>query len=282
MVKVLQTGLYATIQDLGRFGQRCFGVPVSGVMDRYSGELANALLGNHKSAAVLEMTMTGAKLQFLKPTTIAITGALMAPKLNGEQIDMFKSVSVGANAVLCFGKPSLGCRTYLAVNGGFDTQNILGSRSMALGITKMVRLQTGDLLPVVNRSNTPNPKYAKLKWNMSHLNTGILEVKKGPEFSQLKLSQQHFLLGNDYQVSKYNNRMAYQLEPLMPNNLKPILTSPVLPGTVQLTPSGQLIVLMRDCQTTGGYPRVLQLTEEAINSLAQKFTGNSLKIRLKG
>jgi allophanate hydrolase subunit 2 len=75
--------------------------------------------------------------------------------------------------------------------------------------------------------------------------------------------------------------MAYQLEPLFKNSLEQILTSPVLPGTIQLTPSGQLIVLMRDCQTTGGYPRVLQLTEKAINSLSQKLTGTTLKIRLK-
>ena len=75
--------------------------------------------------------------------------------------------------------------------------------------------------------------------------------------------------------------MAYQLEPLFQNSLEPILTSPVLPGTIQLTPSGQLIVLMRDCQTTGGYPRVLQLTEKSINILSQKTTGNDLKIRLK-
>ena len=75
--------------------------------------------------------------------------------------------------------------------------------------------------------------------------------------------------------------MAYQLKSLGENNLDQILTSPVLPGTVQLTPSGTLLVLMRDCQTTGGYPRVLQLTEKAINILSQKNTGAQLRFRLK-
>ena len=74
--------------------------------------------------------------------------------------------------------------------------------------------------------------------------------------------------------------MAYQLFPLIKNNLKPILTGPVLPGTIQLTPSGQLIVLMRDCQTTGGYPRVLQLTESAINLLSQKKERDKIKFKL--
>ena len=82
-------------------------------------------------------------------------------------------------------------------------------------------------------------------------------------------------------VSKLNNRMAYQLSPLLKNKLGSILTGPVLPGTVQLTPSGQLIVLMKDCQTTGGYPRVLQLSEHAIYSLAQKSTANEIKFILR-
>jgi len=75
--------------------------------------------------------------------------------------------------------------------------------------------------------------------------------------------------------------MAYQLNERIENNLKPIITSLVLPGTVQLTPSGQLIVLMRDCQTTGGYPRVLQLCEKSISILSQKFTGNTIHFEQK-
>ena len=74
--------------------------------------------------------------------------------------------------------------------------------------------------------------------------------------------------------------MAYQLEEPIKNNLKPIITSLVLPGTVQLTPAGNLIILMRDCQTTGGYPRVLQLTEHAINILSQKYVGKKVQFKL--
>ena len=83
-----------------------------------------------------------------------------------------------------------------------------------------------------------------------------------------------------YSISKDNNRMAYQILPVLKNSLESILTSPVLPGTVQLTPSGQLIILMRDCQTTGGYPRILQLTERSINILSQKTTNSVVKFSL--
>ena len=114
-----------------------------------------------------------------------------------------------------------------------------------------------------------------------HLEQPTLEAFRGPEFDQLSATQQEQLTHTIFTVSKNNNRMAYQLEPLLKNTLQPIITAPVLPGTVQLTPKGNLIVLMRDCQTTGGYPRVLQLTAASINKLAQKSIGKPLKIRLK-
>lgn len=282
MVKVIKAGFYSTIQDQGRFGQRQFGVPVSGAMDALSSEFANALLGNEKDAAVIEMTMTGAELQFLKGTTIAIAGANMQPKLNGNPIAMFKSIMVNVKDTLSFGNLVNGFRTYVAVHGGFLTESVLRSRSMAKGITERIRIQNDDILRIESFSSTLKPKNAKLKYHSNILHDDTLDVFKGPEFDILSNSQQDMLFNQNLEVSKNNNRMAYQLQPLFHNNLESILTAPVLPGTFQLTPSGQLIVLMRDCQTTGGYPRVLQLTEKSINILSQKTTGNRLNIRLTG
>ena len=107
-----------------------------------------------------------------------------------------------------------------------------------------------------------------------------MEVFKGPEFEYLTLEQQAQLFNNKLTISNLNNRMAYQFKEPLKNNLNPIITSQVLPGTVQLTPSGNLIVLMRDCQTTGGYPRILQLKETSINVLSQKMTGQTLQFKL--
>lgn len=280
MIKVLKAGFYSTIQDLGRFGQRSFGVPVSGAMDLYSSAFANALLGNDKQDAVIEMTMTGAELQFTNPTTIAITGANMHPELNGKSVEMFKSIKIEPNDILIFGRLLEGFRTYIAVKGGFLTETVLGSRSMANGITEAKQIKKGDVLKIRSSSSILKPKNAKLKFNASIIESDTLEVIEGPEFNKLSKEQQNLLFSQDFQVSKYNNRMAYQLLPLFQNSLETILTVPVLPGTVQLTPSGQLIVLMRDCQTTGGYPRIFQLTEKSINILSQKKIGNCLKMRL--
>lgn len=281
MLKVIKSGFYTTIQDRGRFGFRSYGVPVSGAMDSYSSQFANALLGNDKNDALLEITMTGPVLKFLEPTLIAISGAHMSPKLNDKPIHMNKAIKIKANDVLSFGKLHFGVRTYVALKGGILSDKVLQSRSMYKLITTSHRVVANDVLNYDCYDDDLRRGYAKIKQNLSLFNNSILEALKGPEFDKLSNVMKVQLLQTDFMVTKFNNRMAYQLEPLFKNSLDQIITAPVLPGTVQLTPSGKLIVLMRDCQTTGGYPRVFQLTENAINTLSQKTTGNQLKIRLK-
>ena len=127
--------------------------------------------------------------------------------------------------------------------------------------------------------HSKNSNNAIVKINVSHFENRMMDVYKGPEFDMLTIEQQELLLDLDFTIAKENSRMAYQLVVTVNNSLKPIITSLVLPGTVQLTPSGKLIILMRDCQTTGGYPRVLQLSENAINRLSQKFTNDKIRFR---
>ena len=151
------------------------------------------------------------------------------------------------------------------------------------GITKSFRLDKGMALPVKNSLIDKNlSTYASVKEDTTSFDDERLEVYKGPEYDSLNASQKKQLETKRYTIAKENSRMAYQLEETLANDLEPIITSLVLPGTVQLTPSGKLIVLMRDCQITGGYPRVLQLSESAINRLSQKFTGSTLQFDLIG
>ena len=120
MIKVIKAGYYSIIQDLGRFGFQQYGVPVSGVMDRYSSKLANALLNNEKNAAVLEITITGPMLQFNCNTLICVSGADISPRLNNESIKLNHVVIIKMGDVLSFGKLQYGFRSYLAVSGGFQ------------------------------------------------------------------------------------------------------------------------------------------------------------------
>lgn len=281
MLKVIKSGFYSTIQDNGRFGFRAYGVPVSGAMDMYSSRFANSLLGNESNAALIEMTMIGGVFQFKEPTIIAITGANMNPQLNGNPININSAVKVSANDILSLVKVKSGFRTYLAIKGGFNTKEILESRSQYKSITMASTVSKDDLLSYKIYDNKTQKLNAVVKYDNTNIESNIIEVFRGPEFNLLSMIQKEQLLKTEFKVSKLNNRMAYQLEPHLKNNLQPILTAPVLPGTLQLTPSGSLIVLMRDCQTTGGYPRILQLSENAIDVLSQKTTGNDIKIRLK-
>jgi biotin-dependent carboxylase-like uncharacterized protein len=281
MLKVIKSGFYTSIQDCGRFGYRVYGVPVSGSMDLYSSQFANTVIGNSRNDAVLEITMTGPKLEFLKPTVIAISGADISPTLNEKPIKMDSIITVQVDDVINFGALRKGIRAYLAIKGGFRSNKVLESRSMYNGITSSNRIQDYDKLVYESYINEHRELNATVKYDRSIIETDTLEVFKGPEFNRMSKELRTQIINSDYKIYKLNNRMAYQFMPLFKNDLKQILTSPVLPGTVQLTPSGQLIVLMRDCQTTGGYPRILQLSNNAINILSQKTEDNCLKIRLK-
>lgn len=280
MVKVIKPGFYTTIQDLGRFGYQDYGVPVSGVMDQYSAQFANALLNNNEHDAVLEITMTGPTLVFQCHTLICISGADLSSKLNDLSIKVNTVIAVKPNDMLSFGKLNYGFRSYLAVSGGFQTEIKLKSRSMYKNITTKLKIEANDHLMINEFNQTKTNKHAALKYNSELFSSNILHAYKGPEFELLTTDLQNQLFNKKITISNLNNRMAYQFTELFDNNLKPIITSPVLPGTVQLTPSGNLIVLMRDCQTTGGYPRILQLKETSIHMLSQKMTGQFLQFKL--
>ena len=279
MIKVLHPGFYSTIQDLGRRDYQHLGVPLSGAMDQHALKSANAILGNDENCAVLEITMLGPNLEFCCDTVITISGADLQPKLNGIKIRLFSATNVKTGDVLSFGRLSKGFRAYLAVSKGFQTEDILNSKSMYKGLTAASRLQKGDLIKLIP-TNHINNKYAYVKFD-GNIDVDIIVVNKGPEFEHLNDKQINQLFGQEFTISKENNRMAYQLDELITNSLNEIITSLVMPGTIQLTPLGKLIILMRDCQTTGGYPRILQLSEYSISVLAQKKVGDKIIFKLE-
>ncbi len=280
MIKVLSSGFFTTIQDLGRFGFGDIGVPVSGAMDLYSAKLGNSILGNRNSDAVLEITLGKCKLRFDVESIICISGADLSPKLNGKQIPLNSVLVVNKDDTLIFGKSIYGVRSYLAVKGGFQTEIVLKSRSFYKGITNINTLSKNDILSVKTANLEITKSFLSIKINKQHFTTTTIEASIGPEYELLNKIQREKLSETLFTISKDNSRMGYRLEELIANTLESMLTSAVLPGTVQLTPSGKLIVLMRDCQVTGGYPRILQLTDDAINKLAQKTTNDTFKFEI--
>ncbi|WP_291959557.1 biotin-dependent carboxyltransferase family protein [Maribacter sp.] len=278
MLKVLKAGFYTTIQDAGRFHYRNKGVPVSGVMDEISVFKLDSLLENKEPSAVLEITMTGPTLVFEKETYMALGGAKLSATLNNLPIQNYKVYKIEKGDIISFGKLEKGFRSYLAVKGGFTSEQVLGSRSFYRPITKNNRLNDNDIVPYSTQLNF-QPKISEIKVD-SFLDDTVLEVTKAPEFDLLTDKQLEDIFSKTFTVAHENNRMAYQLtETIRPHTIS-MLTSATIPGTVQLTPAGKLIVLMKDGQTTGGYPRVVQLTDKAICILAQKKGGDSLSIKL--
>ncbi|MGK0412918.1 MAG: biotin-dependent carboxylase-like uncharacterized protein [Polaribacter sp.] len=275
MIKVLKAGFYASIQDMGRVGFASVGVPVSGVMDQYSANIANSILNNDIEDAVLEITFGGCELQFLTETIICISGADFSAKINGKLVILNSRIQVQKNDILSFGKIKYGVRTYLAVKFGFQSEVILNSRSFYQHITSDFIIRKNDVLPILAYRNDLESSNTSLKIVKSHFDSQEINCFKGPEFELLSREQQEKIVEQPFTISKDNNRMGFRLNESIQNSLPSILTSAVQPGTVQLTPSGKLIILMKDCQVTGGYPRVLQFTAAAINILSQKTTNQN-------
>ena len=149
------------------------------------------------------------------------------------------------------------------------------------GLTKDFRLKKGMKLNYQSESSATGETNSSLKLDTQYLKSDEVEVYPGPEFDHLTATQQNHIFGSYFKTDESSNRMAVQLKELLQNNLQAIVTSPVMPGTVQLTPSGKIIILMRDCQTTGGYPRILQLSEKGIQVLSQKLPGEEIKFLRK-
>lgn len=276
MIKVLHPGIYSSIQDKGRVGFSKYGIPKSGAMDSYSFKLGNSLLQNQKNSASIEVTFGMAKFLFEEDTFACVTGADFTPKINDIVVELNVVLEIKKGSVLSFGRRKYGVRTYVAVSGGFQSEEILKSRSFFLGVTSKFKLEKEDyLLFFPQKENRKIVSSELKKVDFLFVNEG-LECFPGPEYDLLTLTQKE-KLKQQFTISVQNNRVGYRLEEPLENNLQSILTSAVLPGTVQLTPSGKLIVLMRDCQVTGGYLRVLQLSEKAINQFSQKTTGDKIK-----
>lgn len=279
MLKVLKSGLFTTVQDRGRYGFLNKGVPVAGYMDSFAATKVNKLLENSSDAAIMEITMMGPVLQFESNTVICLGGADISARLNGTLLKNYTVKRVQKGDVLTYGKLESGFRAYLGVKNGFQSPMVLGSRSLFNSLTGNNHLKDGDTVKFDGVDDF-DIKIMELKVPI-YYQTPILEVSQGPEYELLNDKQLEHLFSWNFHIANENNRMAYQLEENILGHKISMLTSATLPGTVQLTPSGKLIILMKDGQTTGGYPRVLQLSDDAINVLSQKKYGDLINFKLK-
>ena len=273
---VKRAGLSDTIQDSGRTGFFKYAVPRSGFMDSQAAKKANSILGNDPNDAVLEMSIQGGIYRFDSPTLVCVSGAPMKFTLNGIHEESNCMISVQPNDEIEFSQASEGVYTYLAVKGGFKSSIRMGSRSMHPSLFGVSRLKEGDTIEYLPTDTAP----AKIVGNTSDRSRrSKMVVYPGPEFNCLKTPEQ---LGDLSLKVAGHNRMGIRVLPstYLHRRHSTIQSSVVFPGIVQLTPSGELIVLHRDCQVTGGYPRVLLTNEKGLNQIAQMRQGSTIQFEL--
>jgi antagonist of KipI len=273
---VNRAGLSDTIQDSGRTGFFKYAVPRSGFMDAQSAKRANTILGNDPNDAVLEMSIQGGIYRFDSPTFVCVSGAPMKFTLNGIDVESNCVIPVQPEDEIEFSQASEGVYTYLAVKGGFKSSIYMGSRSMHPSLFDVSRLKEGDVIEYTPTDGIPENKFD---------NTGDISLSSkivvypGPEFTCLKTPEQ--LVDLSLKVASHN-RMGIRALPstYLHRKHSTIKSAVVFPGIVQLTPSGELIVLHRDCQVTGGYPRVLLTDEKGLNQIAQIRQGSTIQFEL--
>ena len=275
MIKFISKGLYTTIQDDGRFGYRNIGVPSSGYMDRESAQTANLIIDNPINNPVIEATLIGPTIKFEKSTFICITGSDFNPMLNESRISLYTPVKVNKGDILKINNSSIGSRCYISIKGGIKVDKVLGSKSYYPQISDSSIIEKGDEFKFETNNSEPSYKLINQKFELNK----NLKVFKGPEFNSLNKGSINKIIDQEFSIG-INNRMAYNLKEKIQAGTTSIISSPVIPGTVQLTPSGQMIILHRDCQTTGGYPRILQLDEKSLNNLAQLRIGDKIKFEI--
>ncbi len=279
-IEILETGFYTSVQDQGRKGYAIKGVPESGAMDQEAWRLSNLLLHNLDSDAALECTLIGPTIVFLRDLAFVLTGAITSAVLDGTELISNKVYKASKGQILRVGKVLNGCRTYVGFDGGIDTKIILGSRSTFYPITERGIVQKGDVLRTgISNMLSVSSGMVHIKEAKANKSSNI-NIVQGPEYYYLSQIKREVLTNRSFTIQSWN-RMGIALGEPLEQQVAKILTGPVLPGTVQLTPSGHLYILMRDCQVTGGYPRIAQLTQTAINTMAQKKTGDTIRLALE-
>jgi biotin-dependent carboxylase-like uncharacterized protein len=281
-----QPGLLSTVQDRGRFGYMAQGFSPCGALDARSMTIANLLAGNRSGEAVLEMTLMGITARFASPAVIALTGGNFGSTLNGAPAPMYAAVAVKAGDILACPFAITGCRSYLAVSGGFDLPQILGSRSThlkcALGGFEGRKLAQGDELAFRENRETL-PDMPGRVWKAPVLPQGTIEARAipGPQDGIFAGPGLERFFSQTFTVSNQSDRMGIRLEGerVASSGAVDIISDGIALGSVQVPSSGKPIILLADRQTTGGYAKIATVISADIPLLAQARPGDSLDFR---
>ena len=275
---LLKPGIQCTVQDLGRWNHLSFGVPISGVMDRASAIRANLALGNSIRSAVLEFTYGNAEFIGLDDLILAYSGKGSAIHVQNILMPQGKAFKVNKDIPIKIMNPNQGIRTYIAVVGGWATEEVLGSQSTYLpaGLGGMGgrALKKGD---EIGNRETYNPAQSDYfhkifeggrnlaSWGIPEWidwkSRSEIRVVLGPESHWFEKDSIANFFSVGYRIGNESDRMGMSLEGIKMNRIQTqeLISTGTLPGTIQVKGDGNMVLLMVDGQTTGGYPRMAQV-----------------------
>lgn len=287
-IHVRHPGVQATIQDLGRIGAQKYGIVVSGAMDKMSLRIGNILVHNEEHEAGIEVMFYGTSFECIANQLIAITGGDLQPEIDGVAVPMWRPIFMKKGSTLTFKGPKSGSLAYVAIAGGIDVPEEIGSKSTfskaGIGGYKGRALQTGDELAVGSLSDRQEKSMQALQkmqthpeWyvNASEIFTGKknerIRVLKGSEYGLFSENSQTAFTSSVYTLTSQADRMGYRFsgDELRLSTQEELLSEGVTYGTIQVPSSGNPIVLMAERQTTGGYPKIGQVITADLPKLAQ-------------
>jgi antagonist of KipI len=291
-LKVIKAGVLDTIQDMGRYGFQRLGINPGGAMDHFAAQMANLLVGNNIEEAIIEIHFPGSTFLFEQETLIAIAGADFSATVNGEDIPVGQPVIVSKNSILQFQKWKQGVRCYLVIKEKFNIEKWLNSYSTnikaASGGFNGRALQKDDMISFKEKGEYKRflgekdflllPWKADTFWNETPIDR--IAFIPGNEWDRLAEESKEIFLNEAFIIGSLADRMGYRLQSTLQLKENAELVSAVVSfGTVQLLPNGELIILMADHQTTGGYPRIAHVISAHLPILAQKQPGDKIYFR---
>lgn len=275
---VVDAGPQTTVQDRGRPGWAHLGVPRAGALDRPAAELANRLVGNDPSAAVLETTLGGVAFDVNGPTLFVVTGAECVVTVADRAVAFAEPVLARAGARVRVGPATRGVRSYVAVAGGLAVDPVLGSRSTdTLAHVGPAVLRAGDVLPLGEPAGPPAG--VDVGPVRRYTRPAVLRIEAGPRDDWFRDTALTTLTGSTYAVSGDSNRVGLRLEgPALERSHEGELPSEgIVLGAVQVPASGQPLVFLNDHPTTGGYPVVAVVDPEDLWQCAQLRPGDAVR-----
>ena len=291
-IKIIKPGVLATLQDGGRYGFRSIGIGPGGAMDIFAMAVSNFLVGNDEKAAVLEMNFPAPEIRFQQNALVSLTGADLTALVDDQVMPMWRPFFIGKDSVLKFKQPVYGAKAYMSVQGGWQADQWLGSRSTHLKVVAgghLGRALQKDDLVRFNENDFSLTDNKILNWHLSQKETdkiyllqNTIRYIKGIEWDLLdKASQQNFE-ATDLSITLESDRMGFRLNGTSLSLQHPteIISSATDTGTVQILPDGNLIVLMADHQTTGGYPRIASVIKADLPKFSQLSPGQKFNFKM--